>query len=320
MRERLAELLSTDPSYRVLSYMLGPNRILEWAHSVGAATDPVLAACVSPCPPLELRSTVADPTPQFFMYTGFVDLGLCLDAYARFGVPRLRPAVLDFACGCGRMTRFLNMLPDWESFGTDVNPDHVRWCRENLPRVDTRLNGTLPPLPFEDGRFEFVYSLSLFTHLTEHAASAWLEDIARVLRPQGIFVATTHENTTLDIIRDSPQHQAIFNLTAAATRQLRSSLPEAGYVFLPYPDSALRVAKAGAKYGNSFIHRDYVAKHWGRPPWRLLEYLPGGLRGWDMVVMQKATGRSMDKRHSPRRRSSPAPRRQAAAARAARAR
>jgi SAM-dependent methyltransferase len=289
MRERLAQLLSDDPSYRVLYYLLGPDRILEWAHSVGAATDRGIAASVSGVPPLELRSIVADPSPQVFMYTGFMDLGICLDHYAKHAPePPARPAILDFGCGCGRMTRFLDMLASWRAFGSDVSPEHVRWCRQNLRNVDTRLNGTRPPLPFENGQFDLVYSISIFTHLPEHLADAWLGDVARVLKPGGTFITTTHENVALEIIKNSQQHQEMFSLTAEAASALQEGLPRSRFVFLPYPGPVLEADKVGGEYGNSFIHRDYVVERWNRPPWRLLEYAPGGLRGWqDIVVLQR---------------------------------
>ena len=40
----------------------------------------------------------------------------------------------------------------------------------------------MPPLPFPDRFFDFVYSISIFTHLPEAMQFAWLEDINRVLK------------------------------------------------------------------------------------------------------------------------------------------
>ena len=74
MRDRLEAIFANDSAYRVLHYILGPERVLEWAHSVGVATDEQLRACVSPLPPVELRSIVADNDPNIFLYTGWYDL------------------------------------------------------------------------------------------------------------------------------------------------------------------------------------------------------------------------------------------------------
>ena len=40
-------------------------------------------------------------------------------------------SVLDFGCGCGRMTRYLSMDESIEAYGSDVNNDLVVWCQKN---------------------------------------------------------------------------------------------------------------------------------------------------------------------------------------------
>lgn len=83
-------------------------------------------------------------------------------------------------------------------------------CKANLRNVDTRINGILPPLPFDDGSMDLVYSLSLFTHLPEHLATEWLNDLARVLKPRALLIMTTHGFPALDTIKDSAVHQQMF--------------------------------------------------------------------------------------------------------------
>lgn len=39
MHARLAQLREQDPNFETLYYILGPERILEWAHSVGVSSD-----------------------------------------------------------------------------------------------------------------------------------------------------------------------------------------------------------------------------------------------------------------------------------------
>src|SRR5664279_632301 len=54
-------------------------------------------------------------------------------------------SVLDFGCGCGRVTRW------WSDF--------------------------------DDESFDLVYALSVFTHLTADLQLAWRDEVRRVLRP-----------------------------------------------------------------------------------------------------------------------------------------
>jgi SAM-dependent methyltransferase len=100
-------------------------------------------------------------------------------------------SVLDFGCGCGRVTRYwLGAGP--HVAGSDLNEDAVEWCRRNLPFARFELNGLAPPLAFDDGSFDLAYGLSVFTHLPEELQVGWLHELHRVLRPGGRLLLTTH--------------------------------------------------------------------------------------------------------------------------------
>jgi SAM-dependent methyltransferase len=100
-------------------------------------------------------------------------------------------SVLDFGCGCGRVTRW------WGDFsgqvaGSDVSASAIDWCRANLPFGRFERNALAPPLVFEDESFDLVYALSVFTHLTADLQLAWRDEVRRVLRPGGLLLLTTH--------------------------------------------------------------------------------------------------------------------------------
>lgn len=100
-------------------------------------------------------------------------------------------AILDFGCGCGRLCRWWSGLKG-EVHGCDYNQKLVDWIAENLPFVVATTNKLNPPLPYRDSRFDFVYALSIFTHLTEANARLWLVELARVVRPGGLVWITVH--------------------------------------------------------------------------------------------------------------------------------
>jgi SAM-dependent methyltransferase len=105
-------------------------------------------------------------------------------------------AVLDFGCGCGRVTRY------WQDFdgdvsGSDVSAKAIDWCRANLPFARFETNELAPPLAFADESFDLVYALSVFTHLTEELQLAWRDELRRVLRPGGRLLLTTHGRSYL---------------------------------------------------------------------------------------------------------------------------
>ncbi|MGH8558691.1 MAG: hypothetical protein ACRESZ_14795, partial [Methylococcales bacterium] len=62
MMERLKVLKKERPEMEALSYILTPNQIIEWLHSIGVATDPVIRDIAPHVPPHSLRCIVAAPS------------------------------------------------------------------------------------------------------------------------------------------------------------------------------------------------------------------------------------------------------------------
>jgi SAM-dependent methyltransferase len=102
--------------------------------------------------------------------------------------------ILDFGCGCGRVLRWLRdrgPLPQ-ELFGTDIDVEAIGWCQTHLGAGRFSANAGRPPLDMPADRFDFVYAISVFTHLREDYQRAWLAELARVTRPGGIVLLTVH--------------------------------------------------------------------------------------------------------------------------------
>lgn len=142
----------------------------------------------SPLPPRRLMVRVAGTADaDWFLRAGRAGY----DAIAAH-VPLDRvDSVLDFGCGCGRVTRYFRDF-DGDVAGSDLNEDAIAWCRPNLPFARFELNGLAPPLVFDDESFDLVYALSVFTHLTAELQLAWRDELRRVLRPGGRLLFTTH--------------------------------------------------------------------------------------------------------------------------------
>jgi SAM-dependent methyltransferase len=112
------------------------------------------------------------------------------DLLARNGVDMNEvDALLDFGCGCGRVVRHWSDLPG-SVHGSDYNPNLVRWCSDNLPFATFVANAAEPPLPYADGSFDFLYSISIFTHLDEPLQMPWMRELTRVVRPGGLILIT----------------------------------------------------------------------------------------------------------------------------------
>jgi SAM-dependent methyltransferase/CBS domain-containing protein len=99
-------------------------------------------------------------------------------------------AILDFGCGCGRVIRHWNNLNKPRLYGSDYDASQIDWCRRNLPFAKFAVNDLAPPLPFEDDAFDFVYALSVLTHLDSDLQTSTLSELRRVCRPNGLLLVT----------------------------------------------------------------------------------------------------------------------------------
>jgi len=155
-----------------------------------------------PIPPLEMRESVGPTDPALFDNPSG---GLIF--------PQVRPeayeSVFDFGCGCGRLARQLIQQDRQPSsyLGIDLHKPLVDWCTENLtphaPGFEFKHHDVVYPLwnegadkpevaPFpaaEDSR-TFVIAWSVFTHLVQVNAEHYLDEVARILAPDGVFLGT----------------------------------------------------------------------------------------------------------------------------------
>jgi SAM-dependent methyltransferase len=102
--------------------------------------------------------------------------------------------ILDFGCGCGRFLIPLGILLDpGRLSGTDIDAEAVNWLQNHSCNfADLDVNKPSPPTKYGDGSFDFVFSISIFTHLPEDMQHAWLQELARIIKPGGLGLFTTH--------------------------------------------------------------------------------------------------------------------------------
>ena len=148
-----------------------------------------------PYPPLELADRVCSLHGSDEPYAIYEQQG----AEARRALLDLLPdrwtfegaRVLDFGCGAGRTLRhFLDEARQGELWGADIDSRSIAWLEQNLcPPLHVRLSREAPPLGLEYGSFGLIWALSVFTHLTD-SSIPWLLELHRLLRPEGLMIAT----------------------------------------------------------------------------------------------------------------------------------
>jgi SAM-dependent methyltransferase len=73
-------------------------------------------------------------------------------------------------------------------------------------------------LPFTDAAFATVLAADLFHHLDDTHLQATLDEVVRVLRPNGVLVAWWYEHTP-DTAPDAPRFSRPYDVVAQAARQ-----------------------------------------------------------------------------------------------------
>lgn len=126
-------------------------------------------------------------------------------------------AILDFGCGCGRILRHWKGCRATEVHGTDANPRLVAWCRDNLTFARFEVNGLVPPLDLPASHFDVALAASVFTHLPVDLQMRWLDELARVIRPGGVLVATLMGRGYQQVLR--PDEARLFDRGEVVVRQ-----------------------------------------------------------------------------------------------------
>jgi len=98
-------------------------------------------------------------------------------------VVEARPRVLDAGCGTGRNLAWLEKRA--RPFGIDLSPEAIAFCRQReLPRLTA---GSVVDLPFADSSFDVAFSFDVFCHKSIIDKQVPFREVARVLRPGGLF-------------------------------------------------------------------------------------------------------------------------------------
>jgi len=149
---------------------------------------------IVPHPPEHLmKRVIGTDDASYFLRFALTCFGQYTAAVTRHREMSTIKSMLDWGCGCGRVTaHYLRIVNGPAVTGCDIDPEDIDWCKDNL--VDGRFDATSPfvPLPYGNGEFDLVVSLSVMTHLTKDQQEKWLAEIDRVLAPGGLFVCSVH--------------------------------------------------------------------------------------------------------------------------------
>lgn len=156
--------------------------------------------------------------------------------------------VLDFGCGYGRIMRAMYYFSNPEHLhGCDPWDKSIELCKQAGIVGNLAISDYLPnDLPFE-GKFDLIYALSVFTHLSPRATKLCLSTLAKNLAPTGVLAITIRPVEYWDI---DPR----FN--EAERRDLVVEHTSKGIAFSPHGRAAI---DGDITYGDTSMSFDYLA-------------------------------------------------------------
>lgn len=138
----------------------------------------------------------------------------------------LRPTdtVLDAGCGAGAITRTIaRAVPQGHATGLDREDRYIayaahRLIAENLPNIDF-LVGNVLELPFEDARFDVVWSKHLLQWVRDREVA--IREFVRITRPGGRVIAANFDGFLLQHFPEDRRLQSdVTRWFAAASEQM----------------------------------------------------------------------------------------------------
>ena len=136
------------------------------------------------------------------------------------------------------------------------------WLAENYPGSYSHCS-TSPPLDFPDDHFELIYSLSVFSHLNYESNLDWLKELARVCKPGGRIILSTHGSFALFVIANSQEHQDQMRLPKERAGATSARPTEDGLPYHHIGAEAVKILEGPEDdYGQAFMTEAFARREW----------------------------------------------------------
>lgn len=183
--------------------------------------------------------------------------------------PMAGKSILDWGCGPARVVRHFPKLLGAEAkiHGTDYNPGTIAWCSANIEGVSFSVNELNPPTQYPNEQFDFLYGISIFTHLSETNHTQWFTELMRISKRGGLLLLTTHGAVFCAKLTDAERHTF-----EQGELVVRGKVKEGHRVFAAFHPPA-------------YMRRLFETQA------EVLEHIPGGTKSWgleqDVWILKK---------------------------------
>ena len=139
------------------------------------------------------------------------------------------------------------------------------YARRISPDANFQHINTKPPLPFENETFDLIVSYSVFSHLSGAHGLAWIRELSRVLKPDGIICITSFGLGHYEVVMTSdpeklPPNRKNIHLPYFKSRERApESFKKGDLVYLPGDGAVFDETE----YGMTLLSPRYVERMWG---------------------------------------------------------
>lgn len=181
--------------------------------------------------------------------------------------------ILDWGCGCGRVTRNFYSMPNARVVGLDIDWDNINWCREHLDFGEYHVAPLIPPTNLNGESYDLIIGVSVFSHLKEPDQRLWLRELLRLAKPGAILLMST--------LGDSAAARSHWD--AATWSQWQKD----GLLVASDSSGVGSIIGDEHYYATVFLTEKYIRQNWTRD-FEILDFIPAYITNLqDLVVMQK---------------------------------
>ncbi len=155
--------------------------------------------------------------------------------------------------------------------GCDIDAEAIAWAQKNFPRGIFSAIPFHPPTQYKANQFDLIISFSVLTHLDRENQNDWLDEMQRIAKPGGLFIATVHGIKAAQVILSKSDVEVLRREGIHDSRR----------------DNVLEGVAPKDYYRASFQTQDYIRRHWNRY-FDLIDVIEQGASNYhDIVIMRK---------------------------------
>lgn len=239
---------------------------LNYAFAAYAAAQRATGAIDYPIPSFSGMHKTSSKSLKHYNESGIRTATAIYTAARQQGMRFHHKKILDFGCGVGRqLAQFTRELPDNQYFACDIDDLSIDFIAKNYPQVESYVSSFHPPLKYDDGTFDLIYSVSIFSHLKPDDIRPWVDELARITAPGGLLALTTEGHTAI---------RPLSKLFGTSEEALRSQLKQDGVLYKEYEylqnsltsrdtlkSASLMIGIEGS-YGNTALSPEHIVAEW----------------------------------------------------------